>query len=192
MEKNVTYRKINGEQSLVPCRIEQKFSDKVWERIWSNAKVQGLPSEFSSFVWRMIHDLLPTKQRLFRLQITGTPSDLCTHCSKDKTEDLVHALFECDFNGGSGPFLLNILKDVSTTLHPQQLLLLDLDLADERRLPVVYSISCVLSCIWRHRLEKKSIDTHKVRATMEASINILRKSRFRKSAEMVDRWLEKI
>ena len=121
-----------------------------------------------------------------------TPSDLCTHCSKDKTEDLVHALFECDFNGCSGPFLLNILKDVSTSLHPQQLLLLDLDLADERRLPVVYSISCVLSCIWRHRLEKKSIDTHKVRATMEASINILRKSRFRKSAEMVDRWLEKI
>ena len=82
--------------------------------------------------------------------------------------------------------MLEKLSDYVPNLTPQKLVLLDLDVSDDLHLPAVFLISSVLSEIWESRKYKKPCHLNSIRAALEAGINILRKSRFHKSARKLD------
>ena len=80
LETNVTHHPTNSGQELRPCRIEVKHPEVDWERSWSLAATPGLSSKHLTFLWRMVHDLLPTQVRLFRLKMPNIHSEMCPHC----------------------------------------------------------------------------------------------------------------
>jgi hypothetical protein len=57
----------NGFRFDKRCRIESAHPDIDWERTWSLASLPGLESCDYTFLWRMIHDILPTQDRLQRI-----------------------------------------------------------------------------------------------------------------------------
>ena len=61
-------------------------------------------------------------------------------------------------------------------LH-EQVVLLDQDLTPDQELPVTFLIASLLSQVWNCRIGKKPCNIVNVRANLEASIQILRKSR---------------
>ena len=67
-------------------------------------------------------------------------------------------------------------------IQPEQVVHLDLN-PDDQQLPLVFLIASILSQIWTCRKEKKACNLHTIRATLEASINILRKSRHKAAAD---------
>ena len=89
----------------------------------------------------MVHDLLPCQTRLFRLQMPNANSDICTLCDLNVIGDLTHSLMLCSFNGGAGQFLLDKLHHVLPNLLPHQVILLDLDVDQDKQLCSISSIS---------------------------------------------------
>ena len=183
VEDNVTHQATNQGRDLLPCRIESKHPEVNWDRTWSLAATPGLSSVHLTFLWRMVHDLLPSQARLFRMKMPNANSDICSLCTNNLVGDLSHSLLLCPYNDGAGQFLLSKLQEVISNPLPQQVVLLDLDLDENHQLPLVFLIASVLSQVWECRKEKKPCHLSTIRATLEAGINILRKSRYQKAAE---------
>ena len=124
----------------------------------------------------------PMPERLFRLKMPNANSDICTLCDSNETGDLSHSLISCRYNAEAGQFLLDRLHQVLPDLRPHQVIQLDIDVAQDKQLPLVYLIGSVLSQIWDCRKQKKPCHLASIRAALEAGVNILRKSRHHKAA----------
>ena len=143
----------------------------------------GLPSELLTFLWRMLHNLLPCQTRLFRLSMPNITSNICTLCDENQVGDLTHSLMLCSFNEGAGQFLLTLLQNHIPSLQPGQVVLLDLDVQEDHQLPLVFLTASVLYQVWTFRKEKRPCHLASIRAALEASVNIMRKSRHGEAAQ---------
>ena len=120
------------------CRVELKHPHVDWEQTLTLAATPGLSSEQSSFLWRMIHDLLPTRERLYRLSMPDIPSQICDLCSMDAEDNTQHALLQCPFNTANS-FLLRVIQNVLPHAQPNLLLLLQLNVEQDMRLPITFA-----------------------------------------------------
>ena len=84
-----------------------------------------------------------------------------------------------------------MIRSKAPEISPQQVTLLDLNLEDKLHLPIVWLIANILGIIWSCRAEKKTITLFNTRATLEANIMLLRKTRFIGAAESVHLMLKK-
>ena len=58
-------------------RAEIQYPMVDWQYSWQLARIQGISNECRSFLFRMLHQLLPTRSRLHRLSPRTNPSPLC-------------------------------------------------------------------------------------------------------------------
>ena len=192
LESSITHTvSADGVQVLKPCRIETKNPGIDWEKTWSLAVTPGLPSEQTSFLWKMIHDLLPTRERLFRLHMPDIANASCDLCTLDVEDNLHHALLQCPFNTASN-FILSAIHTILPNTQPIQLVLLQLDVEPDLKLPVSFLISSVLSQVWESRKMKKSRSLTSIRANLEAGVQILRKSRYWESVVKINEILNQV
>ena len=172
-------------QSLLPARVEVMSPNLDWPAIWILSRTKGLSSEQSSFIFKLLHHLLPTQDRINR--ITNDPG-MCKLCQA-ATEDIHHALFSCPSNQNAAALLLSFVQVVVPDITSQAMLRLDFrqELNDIDSLAIVSILSTGLRHIWQARIEKKVVHQYKMRADIEAHISILRKTRYCGTA---DRMLE--
>ena len=183
VENMVTHQAHGNSNDYIPCRAERNHPTVDWERTWSLAVTPGLSSEHLTFLWRMLHNLLPCQDRLFRMRLPNITSDICTHCNQNEVGNLHHSLLQCSFNDGAGQYLMEKLSTLIPNLHPIQVTTLSFDVAEDDKLPAVHLISAVLSEVWLCRKEKRPCHLNSIRASLEAGINILRKSRHKGAAD---------
>ena len=189
LESNLTHQVTNVASTLRPCRAESKFPEVSWDRSWELAVTPGLPSHLLAFLWKMSHNLLPCPTRLFRLHMPGTSSDTCTLCEQGSVGDLSHCLLLCPYNDGAGQLLIRKISHHVPNLQPQDIVHLNINPGDKQP-PLMYLVGSILSQIWRCRVEKKPCLLYSIRATLEAEINILRRSRHKAAAEQILAILE--
>ena len=128
-----------------PSRAELANPDKDWELSWYLARQPGVPPELSSFLWKMLLDLLCTQQKLNRIGTANSP--LCKLC-KTETGSLAHELILCSYNNSIGTKLLSALQTYSPSLTTDSLLHLNLaDISTEQQLPVSILVASTLSSI---------------------------------------------
>ena len=179
----------NGIREYRPCRIESKFPEVDWVNTWSLAVTPGLSSDLTSFLWLMIHHLLPTRERLHRMNMPGTNSPICDLCDLQAVDNLEHALLQCPSSRPSATLLYSAVQSILPDIQLSQVLLLDFRADCEYNLPLTFLIGSVLSLIWVSRKNKKTLSALNTRASLEAGIQILRKSRHHESAEKIDELL---
>jgi len=63
----------SGQEIFKPTRIELASPTTVWEVTWRFAKLSGLGSEHTTFLFKLLHKLLPTKERLHRTNTILSP-----------------------------------------------------------------------------------------------------------------------
>ena len=172
-------------QVLLPFRVEQLEPEQDWPATWTLSRTKGLSSEQTTFLFKLLHQLLPTQDRINR--ITNEPG-LCKICHA-APEDLHHALFTCTSSRPASDLLISYVHTVIPGLSPQKLLRLDFGavLEESDKLATLCLISTSLKYIWQARADKKTVTQYKMRAEVEAVISILRKTRYSASA---DRLLE--
>ena len=161
--------------------MELKHPNVDWERTWSLAVIDGLESENYSFLWKLVHNLLPTQERLHKI-FPNITSPTCSICELNEACDLEHSFFNCSYNHNIGQWLLQQVRKQLPQVQPQQVLLLDLNLEANMKLPYIWLIANTLSLIWDSRIEKKSVRLPIIRAKLEAGIMLLRKTRNREAA----------
>ena len=139
--------------------------------------MKGLGSQLASFLFKLVHGLLPSQDRVATvgLAVMGT----CQQCSLE-VEDLEHCFFRCPKNSVSGLTLLGWVQSILPSMSPETALCLkfDQDLNETEELAVVTILAIGLKYIWEARTCKKPAHAYKMRAEMEAKIAILRKTRY--------------
>ena len=74
MELNID----KGRKEFRPCRAELASPTTDWSPSWSLCRQHGIPPDLSSFLWKMLLDLLCTQERLHKM--VASPSPLCKLC----------------------------------------------------------------------------------------------------------------
>ena len=94
LEKFVTTRVIDdeGRRELVPNRIEERSPHIQFDRSYHLARLHGFSPCSKSFLFKLLHQLLPFRERVSRL-IPGN-SPLCW-CNSGNIETYMHCFFVC-------------------------------------------------------------------------------------------------
>ena len=135
--------------------------------------MKGLGSELASFLFKLVHGLLPTQDRVARLGLAnGDLVGTCLHCRLDP-EDLLHCFFGCTKSMVTSLSLLGWIQHLVPHLSPEAALCLELrqELSEMEELAVVCTLATGLKYIWEVRLAKKAVVTYKMRAEIEAKIS---------------------
>ena len=180
-----------GDQSgqLIPCRVETKYPENDWESIWSRSRLQGLGPELVSFLFKLLHDLLPTQERLSRT--SPAVNGICQLCAANVQEDLRHALIRCPANNGIGEAVLLCLP-FQNGVQDINVMQLHLDLESSLELPVVWFLAVAWSSIWESRKLGRRTELYKVRADLEAKVSLLRETRHGEAAEQISLMISKL
>jgi hypothetical protein len=168
-------------QELLPVRVELLNPNLDWPSIWKLPRSKGLNSDQSAFLFKILHQLLPTQDRINR--ITNDPG-ICKICHAEN-EDLYHALYSCPSNNGAASLLLSFAQTTVPGLSPQAMLRLDFghELDETDQLATLSILATGFMYIWQARSDKKVVAQYRMRAEIEAIISILRKTRFSTSAD---------
>ena len=192
LENNVTMMQVNQDspRQFRECRAELASPQNDWKSSWHLARLQGLDTTMKTFLWKLLHQLLPTQQRLNKILSSKVTSPNCQLCQMGKIEDLHHCFFQCHFNQNVHQLLLQFLSLLMPGISTSQVLVLGFEAEPDDELPVVWFVGHFLKMVWQARADKKSIQQYQIRAELEARATILRKTRHLNSAirigEMID------
>ena len=178
----------DGHQVNIMCRAERASPATDWEHSWRLARLPGLGPENTSFVFRMMHDLLPTQERVARTNPRANPACQVPGCT-EVVENRAHALVLCEGNMGVGKRVMRCLESVVPSIEVEAVLRLELGVEEDLELPVIWMISTVFSAIWKLRTDKSRVQLYKIRAQLEAKVNLLRETRFTNSATILDEFV---
>ena len=196
LEINVTKSIFDEEKGpeLIPCRVETKNLNVRWADVYAASRIKGLSPDNKSFLFKLIHELLPSKDRLH--QLGQSPTALCW-CNSGEIETYSHLFFTCNKNQEAGQAVLRCLRSYDASLTKEKCLRIEFDIDEPFLLPSVSILSTSLEHIWNNRKQKKITTIMSIRAELENSINIKRKSRLGRLQEsanimknMVDNFLQ--
>ena len=180
IEVQVTHSEPEDPSALVPCRVERLAPGIDWGRSWLAVCIPGLTPEMRSFLWKMLHCILPTQERLHRMNMPNAPLPLCVQCTEGKLDDIEHALLRCNKIKPGADFLLETLKSEIPDITFERIKYLDF--RSEDLLVPTYLTTATLSQLWSSRSCTRNLSWNSVRANVEQSILTLRKSRFASAA----------
>ena len=81
---------------------------------------------------------------------------------------------------------MECLQDHIPSIDVMSALCLEIQADEELELPLVWLLSTVFLSIWTLRISKSKVQLYKVRAQLEAKVNLLRETRFKTSASFLD------
>ena len=185
LEKYVTMETVDDEGRMLPklCKVEEREPQQDWMTTFDLARSKGLPPEVKSFNFKLLHVLLPCKERLNQMQPTTSSS--CTACPAQLSESVLHALFDCIKNQEAATFLLQLVKVFDSGCTKEKATRLDIHTDALYELPTILLLSTAtgLQFIWKNRTLKKNTTLYMIRAELELLVCLLRKSRPRKLRE---------
>ena len=76
-------------------RITNLWPQTAWPTVWKDLWEAPVPGATKAAWYKVVHDILPTNERLFRIRMV--PTDMCRKC--DRTDTLSHRLIECGERG---------------------------------------------------------------------------------------------
>ena len=147
-----------------------------WGRSWLAICVLGLTPEMRSFLWKMLHCILPTQDRLHRMNMPNAPSPLCVQCTAGEVDGIEHALLRCNKIKPGADFLLETLKSEIPDLTFERIKYLDFRCED--LLVPTYLTAATLSQLWISRYCTRNFSWQSFRANVEQKILTLKKSKF--------------
>ena len=172
-----------GVQTLLPLRVELASPSNQWDQTWSMARQHMLGPSLTSFLFKLLHQILPTSARVSRILPNQSPN--CSQCTGTEVDTLKHAFFTCQASQEAGAVLLNGLKKIIPGLTPDKILTLNFEPSEEQNFAITWCIAQFLFSLWQLRVAKKSIDLGKIRSEMEASCRLLRESRVTSTKEVL-------
>ena len=170
-----------GGKELIPCRVEEVDPTFPWSETYGLLRLKGLNPTEKSSLFSLVHELLPSKDRVSRIIPTSSP--LCTNCDANLRETYLHCFFECSSNSLAASSMLECAKTYDQALTPTKCLRLDVRADDPFTLPTVVLLATGLLLIWTNRKFKKATSVWTMRAELEARVQLLRRCRTRRLRE---------
>ena len=181
-----------GAREKRQMKPEKLYPEVDWKDHWNILKTKGISSNQRSFIFKILHNILPTKSRLFRMNLSDSP--LCPLCVHGETEDLVHSLLLCDYNSVINDWIIAVLFDLDPSLvlcefSSIDIMLFNLQTEPEKRLPIVFFLASVFFIIWQKRQSRKPILLTEVTSSLKAEVSIWKESKYNSAAELIEHAL---
>lgn len=163
-------------QELIPLKAEIATPTADWSSTWSLVRRRGLSPELSSFLFKLLHNILPNAVRLHR--ILPNSSSLCSRCNGEADESLSHALIQCSANGGVGRDLLGVVSHYTgSDVSMEDLLAFNFARTNEvTDFGLTWFIGTVLSTLWSKRCDKKKATKLQVVSELQVNLKIFEKT----------------
>ena len=165
---------------MIPCRVEEKYPEVCWPESYRISRMPGLSPDSKSFLFRLMHELLPSKERINHL--TPASSPLCW-CNTGEVETYQHLFYGCSKNYEAGQALLRSVQYYDRSLTGVKSLRVELGADEPFLLASISILSSGLELIWENRKSKKSTAMYSMGAELELSISIKRRSRLKRIKE---------
>ena len=149
----------NNLQELIPCKVEMSDPNVFWSESYRLCRLQGLSPSSKSFLFKLIHCLLPSKERLHHL--TPATSPLCW-CDSGQQETYKHLFFECPKNEEAGQSLMRVVQCYDRNISEEKALRIELTAVDPFLLPSVALLTAGLELIWERRKQRKSTTNYQI------------------------------
>ena len=177
---------VSGMEEFIMCRVERAQPEADWEESWRLARLSGLGPENTSFIFRVLHQTLPTQERVARTKPGSSSKCKMVGCQADAEETLSHALIYCQANDSVGIRLLDCIQGVQPGLEAEAALRLELELEEDHELPVVWVFTTILRLLWNSRQSSTKVKQYLIRSQLEAEINLLRETRHKESVSKIE------
>ena len=160
---------------LIPSRLEEASPNIDFSHSYRMTRLFGLSPDQKTFLFKLIQNILPTRERLHR---TGkSPSPSCSFC--DTPEDTPDHLLTCPHSTQVATPLIACLSSQAGNLTPNDIILLNLHTSESWELPAVWLIATCLNCIWEDRLARKVSSLDRTRAELLARVSILKSTKWK-------------
>ena len=131
-------------------KMEEKLPELNWTRIWG--AVKRLPPREREVMFRLNHDILPSRERLRRMD-TKTNA-YCEICNAE-IETAIHALTECSSKQDLVEWLFDMLKKNGFNGNRENLIRLDLGEGEDTR-RMERRMAAFVDMVWTARKEKRT------------------------------------
>ena len=148
-----------------------------------------LGPELSSFLFKLMHQILPTQERVSRTNPATSPRCKLPGCSDATVEDLPDDLVYCSGNYGTGLKILDIARTLVPDAGAEHFLQLNFGVEESQELAVACWLAAGFMAIWNLRISGKRVDQYLIRAELEAKINLLCVTRFEWAAIILENFL---
>ena len=173
----------NNSREYIKSRAELSCPSNDWERSWRRSRLKGLGSAATSFLWKLLHQLLPTENRLSRILPNTSPD--CKLCQGHVQADLVHCFFQCDSTRLIGEKLLSSISPYDPDISPSKLLRLEFEAEPAMEMPLVWVTAHTLLYMWGVRCSGKTVNPLLTRASLESKVSLLRETRFKNEHTLI-------
>ena len=133
---------------LIRSRLEESNPNTDFSHSYRLSRLFGLAPEQKSFLFKLIQNLLPTKERLNRSGKAPSPS--CIFC--DAQQDTLEHLLTCPHSREVTTPLLNCLASQVDNLTPQDIIHLNIHTPESWELPAVWLLSTCVIFVWEERI----------------------------------------
>ena len=96
--------------SLPSPKIEQKH-DRNWRQTWKRVSARWLPSAQRDNLFTLIHDIFPTNNRLFRMNLH--PTGFCSLCQPGVEDTVFHKFTKCSLSSSIWNFVKTIVLNMT-------------------------------------------------------------------------------
>jgi len=169
----------NGSVSSVPrkCKIEEEYPTVVWGATWQLARKSGLTNEARSFMFRFLHNILPTQARLHRIT-RNNPSPTCQLCDSGQPDILhKHSFMDCSHTNTAMSWLLDVIKEIDPAASIEKIMFLEFGSVDPcHLLDCTFLVIESLSYAWAKRKNKEQIVMIEMKAHIKAKCSMLIRS----------------
>jgi hypothetical protein len=171
-------------------RSELSSPSTDWELTWGRARLKGLGSEATSFLWKLLHHIFPTEERVAR--ILPNSSEYCRQCPTPTQANLEHCFFNCVSTNNVGRSLLQAIRLHDPAVTPAGLLRLEFTAEEANEMPIVWVTAQTLLYMWGVRQNGRVVDLFTTRTVLETKINLLRETRFRNEHACIQEIVEQM
>ena len=190
LEEELMEQNDGGHLQLIKVKAEISSPDTDWVLTWKRARIKGLGIEASNFLWKLLHNILPTEARLAK--ILPNSSKFCKFCPGQVTADLPHCLLKCVNTKLVGDWLLEVIKQHDTTVSACKLTRLEFACEPSLEMPLVWITAQTLHYLWGVRQSSTSTNMNITRSMLEHKIALLRKTRYQNACELIQTTIQHV
>ena len=191
-EKTMTEENDDQPSTLIPVRCELATPSTQWDISWRLARQRGLCPELTSFIFKLLHNILPTGERIHRIKPSSSPlCVMCGHTQPQVCESVTHAMVFCVGNLGIFYLLQNTIKQYIPSIKAQDILTLNYDVSPHLELPLTWVTAATLSSLWTQRKEGV-VSLARLRGELEEGCLLLQSSKFHNEYIMVSQIISDI
>ena len=150
--------------------------------------LRGIDADSASTLFKILHNILPTKERVDRLsQREGPLKGICTYCP-GVVDNIFHALTQCKRSRPAADYMLKIIRSIDKNTTMFDAIYLQGDTWGQNDLPISWVTAHSLHLIWTKQ-QSGGILPIRLHAELSALNNILCKTPFKEESLIISRAL---